>query len=137
VIEQIQKGIENSVRQGQSSIRLQLSPQELGNIQIHLISNAHGISVTVTAEHQGTSQLLEAQLNQLRQSLSDAGVQLSNLNINQQQSQLSSFSQGANQQGQPQTPYSRMRNQMGGESEEVQPTLKRNIASGAGVDYRI
>jgi len=64
-------------------MRLQLNPKELGAIDVQMVSSAHGISVTFFAEQLSTGQLLETQINQLRQSMADAGIQLSDLNIGQ------------------------------------------------------
>lgn len=81
VVRQIASQMEASIQQGRSSIRVQLHPQELGGIDIRFASSAQGVSVTVYAEQASTGRLLEAQLNQLRQSLNDAGVNLAQLNI--------------------------------------------------------
>ena len=64
-------------------MRLQMNPKDMGAIEVHMVSNAKGVSVTFFAEQAGTGQLLETQMDHLRQSLKDAGVQLTNLNISQ------------------------------------------------------
>ncbi len=81
MVRQIASQMEASIQQGRSSLRVQLHPQELGGIDIRFASSSQGMSVTVYAEQASTGRLLEAQLNQLRQSLSEAGVNLAQLNI--------------------------------------------------------
>jgi len=81
VVRQIASQMEASIQQGRSSLRVQLHPQELGGIDIRFASSSQGVHVTVYAEQASTGRLLEAQLNQLRQSLTDAGVNLAQLNI--------------------------------------------------------
>jgi flagellar hook-length control protein FliK len=81
--QQIARNIETTMQQGRNYLRMQLNPQELGAIDIRLHNTAHGVNVTVIAEQASTGQMLETHLNQLRQTLADAGVQLGNLNINQ------------------------------------------------------
>lgn len=81
MVHQIARQMEVSIQQGRSSLRVQLHPQELGGIDIRFASSSQGVSVTVYAEQASTGRLLEAQLNQLRQSLSEAGVTLAQLNI--------------------------------------------------------
>jgi len=51
---------------------------------VEVTRGTQGVSVSFVAEKSGTSQLLEAQAGQLRQSLKEAGVQLMNLNVGQQ-----------------------------------------------------
>jgi flagellar hook-length control protein FliK len=83
VVQQIMNHIKTGIKNGETSIRLQLNPKELGAIEVHMISNAQGVSVTFFAEQASTGQLLAMQMNQLRQSLQEAGVQLAGLNISQ------------------------------------------------------
>jgi flagellar hook-length control protein FliK len=64
-------------------MHLQLNPRDLGTIDVQMIKNTQGVSVTFFAEQAATGQLLETQINQLRQSLKDAGVNLTGLNISQ------------------------------------------------------
>ncbi len=83
VIEQITSHVKARVKGGETSIRMELNPGELGQIEVQVKHNAQGISVSFITEQSSTGQLLESQSNQLRQSLKDAGVQLMNLNISQ------------------------------------------------------
>jgi flagellar hook-length control protein FliK len=64
-------------------MHLQLNPKELGAIDVQMVSGPQGVSVTFSAEQPATGRLLETQLNQLRQALTEAGVQLAGLNIGQ------------------------------------------------------
>ena len=83
LVQQIVSQMNGAIQHGQSSMRIQLHPQDLGTIDIQLVNSGHGISVTVSAEQASTGRLLQGQADQLRQSLQDSGIQLSNLNINQ------------------------------------------------------
>ena len=83
VIQQIMRQMSVTIQSGPSSMRLQLNPKELGAIDVQMVKNAQGLSVTFFAEQASTGRLLETQINQLRQSLTDSGIQLSNLNIGQ------------------------------------------------------
>ncbi|MBK6790988.1 MAG: flagellar hook-length control protein FliK [Anaerolineales bacterium] len=84
VVGQITSQMKTRVKSGETSIRIRLNPEELGAIEVQMTHTAQGVSVSFFTEHTGTSQLLESQANQLRQSLKEAGVQLTNLNISQQ-----------------------------------------------------
>ncbi|HZW05000.1 MAG TPA: flagellar hook-length control protein FliK, partial [Anaerolineaceae bacterium] len=81
VLMQMVETIQSSVQKGQSSLRLQLNPQELGSIDVRLVSNPQGVGVTVFADQASTGRLLEMQIDQLRTSLQEAGVQLAHLNV--------------------------------------------------------
>ncbi len=83
VIQQIMHQMKARIKSGATSMRLQLNPVELGGIEVQMTRNAEGVSVTFFAEQASTGHLLETQMNQLRQSLKDAGVQLTGLNISQ------------------------------------------------------
>lgn len=87
VIEQIMGQMKVRIKSGPGTMRLQLNPQELGAIEVQVVRSAQGISVTFSAEQPGTGRILEAQADQLRQALKDAGVQLNGLNISQQNHQ--------------------------------------------------
>jgi hypothetical protein len=84
VIEQITSQVKARVKSGETSIRMQLNHGELGAIDVEMTHSAKGVSVSFITEQASTGQLIESQVNQLRQSLKDAGVQLVNLNISQQ-----------------------------------------------------
>lgn len=83
VVQQVLRQMSVNLQNGPSSMRLQLNPKELGAIDVQMVKNSQGVSVTFFAEQAGTGRLLETQLDQLRQSLTNSGIQLSNLNIGQ------------------------------------------------------
>lgn len=97
VSSQVAQAAVTALQSGRNSVRLQLHPHELGGIEIRIISDAHGVSVAVLADQPTTGQMLEQRADQLRQTLADAGVQLSNLNVgqhNQSAGQQRDFSRG-------------------------------------------
>ena len=83
VIEQITSQVKARIKSGETSISMQLNPGELGKIEVQMTHSAQGVSVSFITEQASTGQLLESQMSQLRQSLKEAGVQLTNLNISQ------------------------------------------------------
>lgn len=83
VIQQIMHQLNARIQSGPTSMHLQLNPKELGAIDVQMVSSAQGVSVTFYAEQASTGRLLEMQMDQLRQSLTEAGIQLSGLNIGQ------------------------------------------------------
>ncbi len=99
VIEQITSQMKARIKSGDTSISMKLNPSELGAIEVQVTHTAQGVSVSFITEQASTGQLIESQVNQLRQSLKEAGVQLANLNISQQHQ--SNQEGGAFRQGQP------------------------------------
>ncbi len=78
-----------SLQTGRKVARIQLNPQDLGTIDIQLTSDANGVKVTILTEQASTGRLLEREMNTLRQSLQDAGLNLTHLHfgMKEQQSQ--------------------------------------------------
>lgn len=81
---QVARNIEVMEKDGKSSMKVQLHPESLGKIELQLVSTDNGLSVILTPQLSTTVKLLEAQLNQLRTTLAEAGIELSDLNVNQQ-----------------------------------------------------
>jgi flagellar hook-length control protein FliK len=90
LIGQISRQMENMTQSGKNTYRLQLYPQDLGQIDMKITSTSHGVGVSLVAENAATGKMLEGQLNQLRQNLTDAGVQVTNLHIGTQAGQQQS-----------------------------------------------
>ncbi|GAP11970.1 flagellar hook-length control protein [Bellilinea caldifistulae] len=135
VVRQIASQMEASIQQGRSSLRVQLHPQELGGIDIRFASSSQGVHVTVYAEQASTGRLLEAQLNQLRQSLTEAGVNLAQLNIHHENP--SHQPQGGFQGHSPRSRSFGGRETEQGSGSFIEPAERWQNLSVSGVDYRI
>jgi flagellar hook-length control protein FliK len=85
VITQVANQIDQLVKSNRSSIRLQLYPEELGHIDLRIVTTKGGVSVTMMTEKASTQQVLKSDMDMLKQNIEQAGIQLSNLNINQGQ----------------------------------------------------
>jgi flagellar hook-length control protein FliK len=83
VAQHVIRHLNSNPRSGPTSMRLQLNPQDLGEIDVQMVSDSHGVHVTFFAEQAATGRLLENQLDQLRASLVDSGVHLSGLDVGQ------------------------------------------------------
>ncbi|KAA3648399.1 MAG: flagellar hook-length control protein FliK [Chloroflexi bacterium] len=81
ILEQISSTLETLVDRGQTSLRLQLHPEHLGRIDLKLNSGNDGVQVWITPDASSTSQLLQAEVQQLKQSMQEAGVTLTDVNI--------------------------------------------------------
>jgi flagellar hook-length control protein FliK len=93
--EAVSTAITLGVRDGVSQARIQLSPDSLGGLQIHLQSTPGGIVARVIADHSQAASTLAQNSDDLRRSLQDSGVTLLRLDIG------SSDRQGAPAQERP------------------------------------
>ncbi len=78
-ISRVEQEISNFYKTGQSQLRIQCIPDELGKIDLRFVSSQERTNVTILAENPSTVQLLDRHLNQLRQSLIDVGINLGDL----------------------------------------------------------
>ncbi len=124
-----------SIKSGLTSMHMQLNPQDLGAIDVDVVSGPRGVQVTFFAEQASTGRLLETQLNKLRDSLVDSGVQLSGLNLghfNQQGQKGGAFSQDTKF-----APFTQQNFAEHKESIKDAPIADRSIGQSSEVDYRI
>jgi len=131
VVQQVVSQFKARVKNGETSIKVQLNPKELGAIEVEVTRGTQGVSVSFVAEKSGTSQLLEAQAGQLRQSLKEAGVQLMNLNVGQQhQNEGGGF-------GRQSFARSEAREAGGEAAPQVERAAPQKIASLSEIDYLV
>lgn len=72
------------------AIRLRLRPEELGEVQINLSTGQNGrLSAHITAEHEITRRAIATSLEQLREALGQAGVNIERLDVGLSYSQNS------------------------------------------------
>lgn len=82
VISQVTSQLDDMIKTNNSSVRLQLYPEELGHIDLKITSGKDGIGITLIADKGSTTSALTSEANNLRQSIEQNGVQITNLNIN-------------------------------------------------------
>jgi flagellar hook-length control protein FliK len=80
-VEAMRTTIAMATRQGSSSARIQLSPESLGGLQIHLQKTPDGIVARVIADHASAAQTLAQNGDELRRSLASHGVTLLRLDV--------------------------------------------------------
>jgi flagellar hook-length control protein FliK len=68
-------------REGQTDFHLRLEPPELGAIRVHLSANDQGISARLVVHEEVAKQLIESQLESLRQRLTNAGISLGSFDV--------------------------------------------------------
>jgi flagellar hook-length control protein FliK len=81
MIDAIHATVAMAARQGVAQARIELQPEELGQISIRLSQTSAGLSARVTADTAAGAQALTQSGSELRQSLSSLGVSLLRLDI--------------------------------------------------------
>lgn len=84
LVNQLSVDIKSMVTAGKNSLHIQIQPENMGRIDVHLISKSDGMQVVMTADSSATSKMLENNLSQLQKSLSEAGLNISGLSVNSQ-----------------------------------------------------
>lgn len=95
ILRQITRQMDQLSQSGRTTIRMQLSPQDLGQIELKITTTQQGVGVTLLADNASTGKMLETQVAQLRQNLADAGVQISNLQVGTQSNPQGTYGQSA------------------------------------------
>jgi flagellar hook-length control protein FliK len=75
---------------GQTEFQIRLNPPDLGSVKVHMTLADQSIQARLVVHQAGTQQLIESQMESLKQSLAQAGITLSGL-------QVSTNSQGHSQ----------------------------------------
>lgn len=82
--------------QGQQFAQIQVTPPQLGPVEIHLALGQDQASMTFVSSHAPVREAIEAALPRLREMLAESGIQLGNVEV-----AAHSFGQGARQDGEP------------------------------------
>lgn len=87
IIQKVSAEMTQLVREQGQTMRIQIHPENLGKIDLKLVSNSDGLKVVMTAEVPATAKLLENHLDQLQRQLANAGVSISGMSVNSQGAQ--------------------------------------------------
>ena len=108
VIDQIVDKMKVEVKGDLSEIKIQLKPEHLGDVSLKITTQNGIVTAQFVAENQRIREIIEASFNQLRDSLAQQGIQLSQLSVSV-----------GNNQNEQQTLYERERNVSGRRVEAV------------------
>jgi len=81
VISQIRSSIFDLKDNYRSEARIKLEPESLGSIKIHLVTEDSSVSARIVVDNLTTKQIVQANLNQLKESLSQQGLNLEKCDI--------------------------------------------------------
>ena len=81
ILNQIFDKIKVDIRPGVSEIKMNLKPESLGEVSLRIASENGIITAHFVAESQRVKEIIESNFNQLRDSLSEQGVNISELSV--------------------------------------------------------
>ncbi len=125
----------------ESQIRIKLSPENLGQLDIRLTNVDGKVTAHILTATSAAKEMIESQLHQLRHSLVQQGVQLDKVEVVQQPqpaSQNSFMQDGRSQQGQ-QSDQGKQRQRKGEYELEDNPHITKEVEEGTsgGINYAV
>jgi len=79
--QQVADAVKQAYDNGRSELRLHLSPEDLGGINIRIISQGGVLTLRITADNQHTGQLLASGMHELTQSLQNLGITMNKAEV--------------------------------------------------------
>ena len=87
LLNQVEAKIQTMIKTGENSISIKIHPENLGQVNIKLVSGSDGVQVYLSAEKPSTGALLESGIEQLQEILNTAGVNIGSMSVGYQQPQ--------------------------------------------------
>lgn len=81
VMDQITDSMKTEVRVGESEIRMTLKPESLGEVSLKIVTQNGIVTAQFIAENQRVKEIIESNFNELKESLAEAGVSISELSV--------------------------------------------------------
>ena len=81
IVRQVVEQTQVQVKQGVTSLEMQLYPEHLGKVLVQVVSHDGSITAQITAESESAKAALESQLTLLKENLNDQGVKVENVEV--------------------------------------------------------
>lgn len=81
IIEQIAENVKVNLSQAETSLEMQLNPENLGKIYLQISAKQGAVSAQIAASNEAVKVALEAQVADLRESLNQAGVKVDAIEV--------------------------------------------------------
>ncbi len=81
IVRQVVYQTQLQVKQGVTSLEMQLYPEHLGKVLVQVVSNEGSITAQITAESEAAKAALEGQLTLLKENLNNQGVKVENVEV--------------------------------------------------------
>ena len=140
IVEQIVEQIKVNMNRENTSLEMQLYPEHLGRIQIHVVSKDGVMTARIAAETETAKQAIEAGLNNLKESLSNQNLKVDAIEV---MVSTTGFAESDRRQEQYQQETNNRRNRRGFETDgldeeipEEETDAQKMRAEGSSVSYR-
>ena len=140
IVEQIVEQIKVNLNRENTSLEMQLYPEHLGRIQIHVVSKDGVMTARIAAETETAKQAIEAGLNNLKESLSNQNLKVDAIEV---MVSTTGFAESDQRQEQYQQETNNRRNRRGFESGDLDEEIpeeetdaQKMQAEGSSVSYR-
>ncbi|WDP89808.1 MAG: flagellar hook-length control protein FliK [Desulfobacter sp.] len=81
VTNQVNRSIVRAVNNGESTLKIQLKPAELGRLMLTIDNSGNSIKVSILTENQAAKDILASNVNELRTTLASAGISLDSFDV--------------------------------------------------------
>jgi len=81
LLNQLADRLKTAVEAGKDVVKIQLQPENMGKVDVRIVRGSDGVQFYFTADTPTTTRALQSSLNQLHQSLVDAGVKVGNMSV--------------------------------------------------------
>ncbi|MCP4722565.1 MAG: flagellar hook-length control protein FliK, partial [Desulfobacteraceae bacterium] len=99
VTNQVSKGIVRAINQGETTLKIQLKPAELGRLQLTINNVGNSMKVSITAENPAAKDILTANVNELKTVLASAGISLDKFDVDMNSEFKQSYANAKNESG--------------------------------------
>jgi flagellar hook-length control protein FliK len=100
VTQQVERGIIRAINQGETSLKLQLKPAELGRLTLTIDNQGSSLKVTIVTENQAARDMLASNVNELKSALGNAGISLDSFDVDMNSDFKQSMADAGNQANQ-------------------------------------
>ena len=81
VVRQIVDKAVLSLKNGQSQVRIDLKPEFLGHVRMHIATDQHQVTLKIMAELPVVKEMIESHIHQLRADLQNLGLEIDELDV--------------------------------------------------------
>nr|NJM03147.1 flagellar hook-length control protein FliK [Desulfobacula sp.] len=99
VTHQVSKSLVRAINQGESVLKLQLKPPELGRLVMTIENTGNNMKVSIITDNQAAKEILVSNINDIRTALSNSGVTLERFDVDMNSNFQQSMADARDQAG--------------------------------------
>jgi flagellar hook-length control protein FliK len=99
VTQQVSRGVVRAINQGESTLKIQLKPPELGRLVMTIDNNGNSMKVSIMTENHAAKDILISHMGELKTTLANAGISLDQFDVDMNSNFKQSMADAGNQSG--------------------------------------